>query len=140
MPPYDEEDISPEAVIIRRIDPKQHIVWDENNQCHRISSKAYSPSSGDYGGMSVDIEAKIIAAGVEPAEFVTTPVFTGSVQFSANSIRNLNLWIGYEPVDDNPHHGEVWGNPRPNKFTNGQKRGLRQEATWYVQLENVELV
>lgn len=137
--PYDEALINADDLIIRRIDPVQHIILDQNRNCRRISSKAYKPSSGPDAGMSVDIEALIVAAGVVPQAFVTTPKFTGSVSFAASAIRALGLWVGYEPIPGNPHHGEVWGNPQANKFTSAQNRALTAGAQWYVQIPNVEL-
>lgn len=130
--PYDDEDILPDDVIIRRINPEQHMVWDQNEGRKRISSKAFSPSSGEYGGMSVDIEKLITARGQDPKAFVTTPVFTCSVWFTADNIRGLGLKIGYEPTPDNHAHGEVWGTNRPNRFTKAQQSTLREQAQWYV--------
>ena len=89
--------------------------------------------------MSVDIEALLLAAGLAPMTYVTTPVFTGSVSFSAGSIRALGLWIGYDPLDGNLYHGEVWGHPRPNRFSTSQKAGLAAAAVWYVEVEGVEI-
>lgn len=139
--PYDEPAIDAGDLIIRRINPLYHVVFDDNRQCQRISSKAYSPSSGPDAGMSVDIEQLIIAAGHQPQQYVVDPVFTGAVVFSASAIRSLGLWIGYEPVHGNPHHGEVWGATpsRHNKFTKTQKDGLAAAAAWYVPLDNVAL-
>ena len=87
--PYNEERIGDDDIIIRRINPDQHIIWDENRNKLRISSKAYNKSSGLRDGMSVDIEALIAAAGVNPKAYVTTPVFTGSVAFLAGKVRAL---------------------------------------------------
>lgn len=124
--PYDEDEISPDQTIIRRINPVQHVVRDDNRGCSRISTKAFSPSSGENGGMSVDIEAQIVQANLDPREYVTTPVFTGAVSFVAGAVRALNLRIGYDPIDENPYHGEVWGNPRPNRFKKFTKKGIAQ--------------
>jgi hypothetical protein len=137
--PYDEKKIKPEEVIIRRINPVQHVVWDENRGCNRISSKAFSPSSGENGGMSVDIEDLILEGGHNPKQYVTTPIFTGSVAFSADNVRNLGLRIGYDPIQENPYHGEVWGSPRANRFSNPQKKGLLAASEWYVEIEGVSL-
>ena len=133
--PYDEPDIRADEQIIRRINPQHHVVPDDNRQCRRISSKAYKPSSEpnagmSNAGMSIDIEKLI------------TPVYTGAVVFSANDIRSLGLWIGYEPVAGNPYHGEVWGQTpsRHNKFTQSQVRGLASAAAWYVPLNGVRLI
>lgn len=138
--PYDEEGIGPDDTIIRRINRDQHVIWDHNRNCYRIASKAYKPSSDLDGGMSVDIEALIIAAEKDPVVYVTTPVFIGSVAFSAAKIRELQLRVGYDPVPQNPYHGEVWGRPeRPSRFTGTQVRGLALAARWYVEIEDVEL-
>lgn len=137
--PYDEDQIKAEDTIIRRINPDHHVVWDENRGRNRVSSKAFTPSSGENDGMSVDVEALIIADGHDPKEYVTTPVFIGSVAFSAGVARALDLRVGYDPIPKNPYHGEVWGNPRPNRFSNSQKKGLMAASAWYVELKDVDL-
>lgn len=139
MKPYDEHDISDDDIIIRRVSPKEHIVSDQNTGRRRLSSKAFKASSGAEGGMSVDIKKLIDRAGVDAHTFVTTPVFTGSVSFLASQIRGLALWIGYEPVQGNAYHGEVWRNPNGGKFSNGQVTGLQSSAVWFVPIENVDL-
>lgn len=139
MDPYDEEDIQADHNIIRRINPDQHVVWDGNHDCRRVSSKAFTPSSGENGGMSVDIEAKIMDDEIDPRKYVTNPIFTASVAFLASAARTRNLWVGYDPLPENPYHGEVWGNHRPNHFTRAQKKGLQAASVWYVRLDGVEL-
>lgn len=91
--------------------------------------------------MSIDVEKLIVAAGHQPHQYVVDPVFTGAVSFSASAIRSLGLWIGYEPVHDNPYHGEVWSSTpsRHNKFTKMQKDGLAAAAAWYVPIDDVAL-
>lgn len=144
--PYDEERILAEDAIIRRINPEQHVIWDENRQRRRIASKAFNKSSGSKAGMSVDIEGLIVEAEQLPKTYVTTPVFTGSVAMSAGDIRALELWIGYEPianvpnVQDNPFHGEVWATTERRSFSDGQKLGLARSARWYVELPDVDII
>jgi hypothetical protein len=90
--------------------------------------------------MSVDIEKLISCAGHDPKAYVTTPVFIGSVVFSAASIRKIGLRIGYDPLlPENPYHGEVWGLPVANRFSESQKRTLGNLASWYVALPNVDI-
>lgn len=89
--------------------------------------------------MSVDIEDLILEGGHNPKQYVTTPIFTGSVAFSADNVRNLGLRIGYDPIQENPYHGEVWGSPRANRFSNPQKKGLLAASEWYVEIEGVSL-
>jgi hypothetical protein len=143
--PYDEKNISRQDRIIRRINVKEHVIWDGNRQRNRISSKLYNKSSGLLDGMSVDIEALILADGVDPVDHVTTPVFTASVFFSAGDVRALGLIIGYEPVadvegqPDNPYHGEVWLTTQRKSFTRAQKKGLANSANWYVEIPDVDI-
>lgn len=124
MKPYDDPEIAPDDVIIRRISP-HYVVPDQNRGGLRISTAAFSPSNGEDGGMSVDIEKLILAAGLDPREFVASPEFTGAVSFTAEAVRSLGLRIGLEPLETNPYHGEVWGpEERPSRFTKGEKRRL----------------
>ena len=144
--PYDEEKIGSDDTIIRRISPAQHIIWDENRQKKRIASKAFNKSSGLTAGMSVDVENLVVAAGQDPKTYVTTPIFTGSVSFSAGVVRALELWVGYEPIrnmpgaPDNPHHGEVWAKTAKVAFSNSQKTGIAKQARWYVELPDVDII
>lgn len=146
--PYDEPEIEGKDIIIRRVNPTQHVVPDENTGGRRTSSKLFNPSSEPKGkgGMSVDILKLIAEAGLDAEEFVTTPVYTGSVCFKAEAARMAGLRIGYDPikdvagVEDNPYHGEVWGpNDRPNRFTRAQKKALVDASEWFVKLPGVEI-
>lgn len=137
--PYDDPDIQPGDTIIRRINPEYQTVYDGNTGVRRISSVAYSPSSGTGGGMSVDIEKRIVNAGYDPVSYVTNPTYTGSVWFTAEQIRLAGLRIGYEPLPDNIAHGEVWPPTGSNSFTKGQKRTLARSARWFHRIDGVEL-
>lgn len=138
--PYDEFEIEADDSIIRRVNPSQHVVPDENTGRQRTSSKLFSPSSKPNGGMSVDILKLIENAGLNAQEFVTTPVYTGSVYFSAGSARAVGLRVGYDSIPDNSYHGEVWGSvDRPNKFTSIHKRALANASRWFVKLPGVEI-
>jgi hypothetical protein len=125
--PHDHAEILQGDLLIRRIDPQQHIVPDENRNCRRLSSKAFQPSSGEGGGMSVDIERLISDAGLVPSEFVTSVP------------RADGLLVGYDPLPDNPYHAEVWGGDRPNRFSNGQRKAIAKSAQWFVQIDGVEI-
>lgn len=144
--PYDELEIEGEDAIIRRVNPNQHVVPDENTGGQRTSSKLFTPSSHHNGGMSVDILKLIENSGLDAQEFVTTPIYTGSVCFNANAARAVGLRVGYDPindipnVEDNPYHGEVWGpNDKPNRFTRAQKRALVEASEWFVELPGVKI-
>lgn len=143
--PYDEPNIGDDDIIIRRINPHEHVIWDDNTKQRRISSKAYNKSSDLNEGMSVDIEALIIADNLDPKKYVQTPIFTGAVAFSAKAIRELNLRVGYDPVKDdlnapdNPYHGQVWLTEQKKRFSEKQKSGLAKAAIWYVVIPDVDI-
>jgi hypothetical protein len=144
--PYDEKDIKDDDVIIRRVDPAQHVVPDENTGGQRTSSKLFTPSSGPNAGMSIDVLKLMDNDGIDPKEFVTTPKYTGSISFMASAAREVDLRIGYDPIkdmagfDDNPYHGEVWASgPNLKKFKSNQKRALASASSWFVELPGVEI-
>lgn len=137
--PYDEAKIANEDDIIRRVS-QEYVYFDENLNRKRLSSKLFSASSGPQDGMSVDIPKLMEADGTDIREFVTTPVFTGSVVFKSVAARDQGLIVGYDPIDDNPYHGEVWRKgKKPNSFSKGQKRALARASDWLVPIEGVEL-
>lgn len=144
--PHDDPSISMDETLIRRINPAQHIVSDDNRGCRRVSSKAVSPSSEPNGGMSVDVLGLMVAANVDAGQYVTTPTFIGSIAFNVRAVRAVGLWVGYDPIignpgmPDNPYHGEVWGNDRPNRFSKAQKHALLVAAKWFVKIDGVEIL
>lgn len=131
--PHDHAEILSQHVVIRRISDKQ-IVFDGNGQ-RRISSIAYKPSSRPPGGMSIDIEPFIVAKALNPKEYVTTPVWMGSVWFLVETLRADSLLVGYDPLPTNDAHGEVWG-----ADTRPQWRKLQRVAAWYVEIPGVGLL
>jgi hypothetical protein len=139
MEPYDDPEISDQDRIIRRLNPAQHIVPDHNTGRDRVSSKLFSPSSEPNGGMSVDFPKLMERDGVVVEEFVTTPVFTGSVVFPAWAVRSVDLWVGYEPISGNPYHGEVWRVPPARNFTNAQKKALMRASEWFVEIPGADI-
>lgn len=90
--------------------------------------------------MSVDIEPFIIAGGHDPEKWVTTPRWIGSVKFTAGFLRNQQLLVGFDPLEEtetqpaNPYHGGVWGT-----FSRAIQQSLQNEAQWYVAIPDVDL-
>jgi hypothetical protein len=141
LPPRDEHDkviqhdhaeIAANQGVIRRVSEKQ-IVTDKSG-IRRISTIAFRPSTGQGAGMSVDLEALILEAGIDARKYVTSPIWTGSVRFTAGALRAEGFSVGYDPLPDNPYHGEVWGS-----FTRAQQRRLQKIAAWFVPIDGVEL-
>jgi hypothetical protein len=131
--PHDHSQIAQDDRIIRRISD-YHVVPDSKAPSgRRISTAAYQESSGGCGGMSVDLERSIICAGIDPRAFVTTPQFMGSVWFTAGCLRSERLQVGFDPLPQNAHHGEVWG------VKDKHKRKLQKAAAWFVPIPGVDL-
>jgi len=130
--PHNHSGIADEHRVIRRISTHQ-IVTDKYG-VRRLSSLAFKASSGANGGMSVDLEQLIIEAGLVPMDYVTTPRWFGSLVYEVRELRAMNLQVGFEPLEDNPYHGEVWG-----IFDRPTQRHLCETAVWFVEIEGVAI-
>jgi len=128
--PHDHVGIQSGDGVIRRISPHQ-LVYDEKIRGKRISSKAYSPSSEKNGRMSVDLQRVIEEAGINAKAFVSSPPWIGAVSFTAGSLRSENLLVGYDPTENNPYHGQVWG-----RFSKQIRRKLAELATPFVAIKD----
>jgi hypothetical protein len=132
--PHDYAGIQPDDGIIRRV-PEQSVVDDEKAVGgRRLSSMAFRASSGTNGGMSIDHQQQIEEAGLDPKKFVTTPRWVGSIRFVAASLREEGFKVGFDPTDENPYHGQVWGN-----FGKGKQRRLRELCEWFVPISDVSV-
>ena len=76
----------------------------------------------------------MLAANVDPKAFVSRPPFIGSIWFLASYLRSKAFVVGYDPLPDNPYHGEVWGT-----FSKGRQRDMLATAQWFVQITGVDL-
>ncbi|MGH8507243.1 MAG: hypothetical protein ACREVH_00780 [Gammaproteobacteria bacterium] len=128
---HDHPGILDQDGIIRRICELQ-IVLDERTGQRRVSSMALKPSTGVNGGMSVDLQRQIEESGLDARVFVTTPRWTGSIRFEARQLRAENLMVGYDPTDDNPYHGQVWG-----AFSRSVQKRLFRVCEWFVPIADV---
>ncbi len=123
--PHDHEDLLESDGVIRRVSEKQLV--DDGRGRRRPSSICFKPSSGENAGMSVDLEKSILEAGHDPRVYVTTPRWMCSLIFRTGSLRDEGFLVGFDPLPDNPHHGEIWGD-----FSRSQQRKLKSMAKWYV--------
>lgn len=132
--PHDHLEIDNQDFVIRRI-PAQWIIEDPKINGKRITSVAFRPSSGNNGGMSIDLPAQITCAGIDPKAHVTTPHWIGSLILNVGDIRHLDLMVGFDPiVPDNPFHGEVWGT-----FTKSKEKQLKNLSQWFVPIPEVSI-
>jgi hypothetical protein len=98
--PHDDPDILPEHFVIRHTVPNDLYEG-------RVSSGAYSESNDPHGGMSVDIEFLLIAAGLDVLHYV--PENNGAVRLNVGELRGTGCQVGSDPRPENPQHGAVWG-------------------------------
>ncbi|MTE01678.1 hypothetical protein GIY56_15420 [Paracoccus sp. YIM 132242] len=142
---YNDADIVDRDVLIRRINPAEHVVPDGNGG-QRLSTKAISSSSTAPYGMSVDAMQLMEIANIDVREFVTCPKYVASVQFSAGVARSAGLLVGYHPLEKdgdapaNPYHAEVWSHPDPSRdFSKRQKKDILNTCEWFVALDGVSI-
>lgn len=132
--PHDHAEILDSDGIIRRIS-EQLVIIDAKTGGRRISSMAMKASSGANGGLSIDLFREIEEVGLDPRTYVTTPHWVGSLLFDAGQFRKLGMLVGFDPLETNPYHGQVWGN-----FNKANQRSLLSQCSWFVMLENVKIV
>ncbi|WP_129587732.1 hypothetical protein [Herbaspirillum robiniae] len=138
--PHDHPEILNDSGIIRRVHEEFVVTDPKARSGRRLSTSTLSASSGENGGMSVDLEQLILEAGQVPADYVTTPRWIASVRFQAHQLRAAGFQIGYDPVPEspteqaNPCHGQVWGN-----FTKGVQKRLLKQCDWLVPHEGADI-
>ena len=92
----------------------------------------FKASTGGNAGMSIDLQAQIEEAGIDVREYVTTPRWVGSIRFTAQQLRDEEFKVGYDPLPDNPYHGEVWGT-----FSRSKQKRLKELCEWFVEIDEV---
>ncbi len=95
----------------------------------------YKPSSIGNRGMSVDLKNLIEQNGIDAKTFVSNPKFTGSILLNVGKLRELSFQVGYDPLPENPYHGEVWGT-----FSKANQKKISRLAQWFVEIPDVSLV
>lgn len=140
--PHNHEGIQAEDGVIRRI-PSRWVIDDVKVPGgKRLSTQAFEPSSSELGGgLSVDLEHQIVEAGIDLIKHLTSPKWIGSIRLTAGQLRQLNLMVGFSPIEPtaesegNAHHGEVWG-----RTSKSQRKTLLHASTWLVEIEGCSLI
>jgi hypothetical protein len=104
--PHDHPDIGDDCYVIRHISPPYDLHPEEQTGIVRVASGAYSESK--EGGMSVDIEAWMIADGLDPCHYLSDPA-EGATRILVGELRKLGMKVGWDPDSGHIHHGAVWG-------------------------------
>ena len=128
--PHDHEGIHDEDGVIRRISTLWVVSDPKTGQ--RVSTMAFEPSSGPNGGLSVDLQCEIVGAGKDAREYVMVPPWIGAIRFQAGQLRSEELKVGYDPLPNQPFHGEAWGS-----FTRSKKKRLLTVGQWLVEIDGV---
>ena len=124
--PHDHPGIDPNDGILRRVTP-YHYVPDPKTGGQRLSTMAFQASTGDGGGMSVDLQRLIEEAGLDAKVYVVSPPYIGAVRFTCGALRSEGFNVGYDPEPENLYHGEVWG-----VFSKAKQRRLVDLAATFV--------
>lgn len=104
---HDDPNILPQSMLIRRINEAQHVILDENINGRRVSSAAFSRTTGDPdNGMSVDLGQLLAEAGLQEDAKVLPGM--GAVKLQVGPVRDLKLRVGSDPTPTNAFHGQVW--------------------------------
>jgi len=131
--------VSNDERLIRRINSKHHVIFDQNLGARRLSTKAFHASTDDKK-MSVDLEQCIKNQGNDPAKYVTQPEnIDGAVVFLAAIVRQKELEVECAPVPDNPCHGNVFKHPNLGRLNKKQENHLLANCEWLVAIPGVRL-
>ena len=104
---HNDPAIDDASMLIRYINVREHVIYDENLRRRRISSAAFSASSGDPNfGMSVDLGQLLAEGGL--SESARVPAGMGAVKLQVGPVRSLNLRVGSDQSRANKYHGQVW--------------------------------
>lgn len=109
----DDPSVPNDSRLFRRIPAdSNHIVWDNNLECWRISSQAFRNLSKNPPAFSVNLECVLDEMGeAVDAVFPNTDRY-GLVALPARLVRQHNQVIEKVPEPDDPSHGHVVGEKR----------------------------
>jgi hypothetical protein len=127
-PHYQDDPSIPDTAIIWRRIHEGDSEPDEQRQCERITSAAFSPSSEDSA-----ISVSLADEAGPPEEYLKNPKFKEKylASFPAKLIRKQELGIIRQATDDDPAHALIVGN-----ITRGKRRAFGKHSSWVIGPEN----
>lgn len=128
----DDPTIEDDSPLWRRIPPK-HFVYDENLQCRRASSAAFSDNPKDKSPMSVVLGDEVLAASRTAESVLEGHEGFGLVSFLAGLARQFKQGIMRKPLDEEPAHAEVFG-----EKTRGVRRAFAKNCQWVIRMPDGE--
>lgn len=108
--------------LYRRIIVPEWLVPDENRNCTRVSSAAFSPVE-----MSVAIEDTVRAENREPRDVLASYPEDFLVALTVGLVEQHEQEVVRSPTADEPAHADVVG-----KKTRGRRRAFAAAAKWIV--------
>jgi hypothetical protein len=127
----DDPSIRDDVRLLRRIIP-EWVVADHNTNSKRVSSAAFSNSSGEHGieeGMSVFLEDVLAAEGRTPASVLKGYESNALIAITAGWVRSLGQGVVRDPLPDETAHAQVMGDKNAN-----MRRKLAKNYEWVVRL------
>jgi hypothetical protein len=105
--PHDHAQILNEDIILKRVS-QQHLV-EVGDGLYRVSTAIFSQSSDKYRGSSINILKVIENLGEEVEAYCRRRGETvGAIALTAGAIRDEEGLVGFEPLEDDLAHGEIW--------------------------------
>lgn len=131
--PHDHDQIRHDDVIIKRV--TENDIYRSPEEV-RIATSLLSQSSDKYSGSSINIE-KVILEQEDSVESycLKFPNVIGAISFPAKLVRDNGGLVGYEPLDDDPAHGEIWEvkrKPKKVKILRGARVVFGLEDLTYI--------
>jgi hypothetical protein len=115
--------------LVFRLIPKQWRVPGSSPGIWRLSTQAFENSSDRYGGCSVLLANLLAEAQVSIDDIVAERGALGAIKLAVSEIRVRSLQVGFDPLPDDPFHGQIWG-----KITKGVSKGLLGVSSWAVEV------
>ena len=124
--PYDDLTLLDDHFIFRKVRIDQIVA--EPDGSFRVSSGLFSPSSTPNHGISCDNGTEISSLGLYDSYIESARAMgLGVVKLKIGAISgNSALRVGKTPLDENPHHVEIWGEAR--RLTQGQQNYLVRQS------------
>jgi len=129
--PHDHEEIQDDDFLIRGV-TAQSIAG------NRISKSFFQSSSDPYRGLSTDLDSQ-----ANDRSYTDGKPFIGAVKFFASSPRLNGLLVGYDPLEENSHHCQVWNYDTTTSIASGLTQGMQKRlcdsSVWHSEVPDVTI-
>lgn len=125
--------LRPDGRVLRSIQAPHHVTSEDGRL--RISSAAFSTSSGDDGSCSVDLEQLLQEDNLTATTlYPSIPRSVGLVSLKVGRLREVAVTVEHEPVVHNWYHGGL-GGAEIRKKKSKLKKLLAQECEPVVEID-----